>query len=68
MPTRQSQDSDGDINRNLYLSGRQTGLQKPYKSDKKLSDKAMGKVIKKVPNNTKSTVRNYNIKEDRSVR
>lgn len=45
----------------LYLSGRQTGQQKS-KLERTLSDKASGKVFKKVP--SKAKVRNYNLKED----
>ncbi|XP_053383312.1 coiled-coil domain-containing protein 57-like [Mercenaria mercenaria] len=48
----------------LYLSGKPTGHQRP-RSEKKLSDKASGKVFKKVQ---QPSVRNYNIRDDRAAR
>lgn len=51
---------------NFYLSGRHTGQQR-QKTEKKLSDKTAGRVFKKVQNK-QPTVRNYNIKDDKTVR
>ncbi|XP_060556177.1 coiled-coil domain-containing protein 57-like [Ruditapes philippinarum] len=67
---RSTQDENYDSNEytkeSLYLSGKHTGYQRP-KSEKKLSEKASGKVFKKVQHK-QPTVRNYNIKDDRSSR
>jgi NAD-dependent DNA ligase len=59
-------DSNEYTKESLYLSGKHTGYQRP-KSEKKLSEKASGKVFKKVQHK-QPTVRNYNIKDDRSSR
>lgn len=64
--TDESYDSCENTRENLYLSGRQTGQQR-QKTEKKLSDKAAGKVFKKVQHKQPS-VRNYNMKDDGSVR
>lgn len=67
-PIRQA-NQDDNYNRNenskdnFYLSGKHAGQPRP-RMEKKLSDKASGKVFQKVQNK-QPKVRNYNIKDDR---
>ncbi|XP_052770763.1 coiled-coil domain-containing protein 57-like isoform X1 [Mya arenaria] len=73
MPTQASKESllsdsrtsENEEQGDIYLSGRPTGQQRP-RQEKKLSNKASGRVFKKVQN--KPLVRNYNIKEDKNAR
>lgn len=60
-----SQDSAVQDSRELQLSGHQTGFVRPQQG-KKLSDKAAGRVQKNIPQKTK--VRNYNYRDDNSLR
>ena len=60
-----SQDSAVQDSGELQLSGHQTGSARP-RQEKKLSDKAAGKVQKNIPQKPK--VRNYNYRDDNSLR
>lgn len=60
-----SQDSAVQDSGELQLSGHQTGSTRP-RQEKKLSDKAAGKVQKNIPQKPK--VRNYNYRDDNSFR
>ena len=65
-----SQDSAVEKSQDLHLAGRQTGSVKP-RQEKKLSDKAAGRVQKNIPQKNipqKPKIRNYNYRDDNSLR